>query len=314
LTLPEHGLLVAATAQGMAMAPKRARLDTFGATALVGIAGLLAFNQVVIVWVNEGLQPVFFAGLRSALATGFVALWLWARRRPARYTPGTAAAGVLIGTVFAAEFLCLFLALDLTAISRAVLIFYTMPVWLALMAHVWLPGERLTPIRTLGLVLAFAGTATAILDRSHAGTGTASLTGDLCALGGALGWAGTAFLTKVTAMKRVGPEMQLFWMVAVSAPVLLVASLFFGPLIRDLQPIHLVWLTFQASVVVAGGFIGWLWLLSVYPAATVASFSFLTPVLSLGLGWLVLDEPLGPAIIVAAVLVAVGIVLINRRV
>ncbi len=295
------------------MAPKKARLDTFGATALVGIAGLLAFNQVVIVWVNEGLQPVFFAGLRSALATGFVALWLWVQGRPARYLPGTARAGLLIGTVFAAEFLCLFLALDLTAISRAVLIFYTMPVWLALMAHVWLPGERLTRVRTLGLVLAFAGTAMAILDRTHEVAGSASLTGDLLALGAALGWAGTAFLTKVTAMKRVGPEMQLLWMVAVSAPLLLLASLFFGPLIRDLQPMHLVWLAFQSSVVVAGGFIAWLWLLSVYPAATVASFSFLTPVLSLGLGWLVLGEPIGPAIIVAALLVASGIVLINRR-
>ena len=295
------------------MAAKKERLDAFGATALVAIAALLAFNQVVISWVNEGLQPVFFAGCRSALATGFVALWLWLQRRPVRYTPGTFGAGLLIGCAFAAEFLCLFLALDLTAVSRAVLIFYTVPVWLALLAHFFLPGERLTPVRTLGLGLAFVGTATAILDRSHAASGTASLTGDLLALGGALGWAGTAFLTKVTAMRRVGPEMQLFWMVAVSAPVLLAASLFFGPPIRDLQPMHLVWLVFMASVVVAGGFIGWLWLLSVYPAATVASFSFLTPVLSLGLGWLVLGEPIGPAIVVAALLVATGIVLINRR-
>ena len=293
---------------------RKDRLDAFGATALVGIAGLLAFNQVVIVWVNEGLQPVFFAGLRSALATGFVALWLWVQGRPVRYTPRTGAAGLLIGVVFASEFLCLFLALDLTAVSWAVVIFYTMPVWLALLAHFFLPGERLTTVRTLGLGLAFAGTAIAILDRSHEATRTASLTGDLLALGGAFGWAGTAFLTRVTAMKRVGPEMQLFWMVAVSAPVLLLASLFFGPLIRELQPMHLVWLVFMASVVVAGGFIGWLWLLSVYPAATVASFSFLTPVLSLGLGWLVLGEPIGPAILVAALLVAMGIVLINRRV
>jgi drug/metabolite transporter (DMT)-like permease len=293
---------------------RKETLDAFGATALVAIAGLLSFNQVLIVWVNEGLQPVFLAGLRSALATGFVALWLWVQGRPVRYTPGTAGAGLLVGALFAAEFLCLFLALDLTAVSRAVVIFYTMPVWLALMAHVWLPGERLNRVRMAGLVLAFAGTAIAILDRSHEGGGTASLTGDLLALGGALGWAGTAFMTKVTAMRRVGPEMQLFWMVAVSAPVLLLAAPFFGPLVRDLQPMHLVWLAFMSSVVVAGGFIAWLWLLSIYPAATVASFSFLTPVLSLGLGWLVLGETLGPAIILAAALVAGGIVLINRRV
>ena len=313
LTFPMLQPLVARAAAGAGMTEKKARLDAFGATALVGIAALLSFNQVVIVWVSHGLQPVFVAGLRSVMATVFVALWMWARGRPLHHTPGTAGAGLLIGAVFAAEFLCLFLALDLTAVSRAVVIFYTMPVWLALMAHVWLPGERLTPVRTAGLAMAFAGTAVAILDRSHATDRAGSLTGDLLALGGALGWAGTAFLTKVTAMRRVGPEMQLFWMVAVSGPLLLLAAPFFGPLIRDLQPMHLVWLVFQSSVVVAGGFIGWLWLLSVYPAATVASFSFLTPVLSLGLGWLVLSEPLGPAIVVAALLVAAGIVLVNRR-
>jgi drug/metabolite transporter (DMT)-like permease len=64
---------------------------------------------------------------------------------------------------------------------------------------------------------------------------------------------------------------------------------------------------------VAGGFIGWLWLLSVYPASTVASFSFLTPVLALFLGWMFLDESLTPALLAAAALVGAGIVLINRR-
>ena len=288
-------------------------LDTFGAVALVAVAALLAFNQVIVVWVNQGLQPVFFAGLRSVLAAGFVALWLWWQGRPVAFAPGTALAGMLIGAMFSAEFLCLFLALDRTAVSRAALIFYSMPVWLALLAHFFLPAERLTPIRGLGLLLAFGGTAIAILDRSHAASGKASLLGDFLALGGAFGWAATAFLTKVSAMKRVGPEMQLFWMVAVSGPLLLAISPWFGPLIRDLQPIHLFWLVFTSGVVVAGGFIVWLWLLSVYPASTVASFSFLTPVLSLCLGWLVLKEPVGPGIIVAALLVAVGIVLVNRR-
>ncbi|QYK43568.1 MAG: DMT family transporter [Paracoccaceae bacterium] len=289
---------------------RRDRLDAFGAAALTGIAALLAFNQVVIVWVNEGLQPVFFAGLRSALATLFVLAWLVLRGRPPRVGPGQAGAGVLMGAVFAAEFLCLFVALDLTTVSRAAVIFYSMPVWLALMAHWGLPGERLTARRMAGLGLAFAGTALAILDGRGAGAG--SLAGDLCALGAALGWAGTAFVAKRPVMRAAGPEMQLLWMVAVSAPILLLASLAFGPLIREFRPEHGLWLLFQSGVVVAGGFIAWLWLLSVYPAAIVASFSFLTPVFSVALGWLLLGEALTPGLVVAASLVAAGIVLINR--
>jgi hypothetical protein len=47
---------------------RKDRLDAFGGTALLGVTLLLAFNQILVKWVNTGLQPVFFAGLRSALA------------------------------------------------------------------------------------------------------------------------------------------------------------------------------------------------------------------------------------------------------
>ena len=63
---------------------------------------------------------------------------------------------------------------------------------------------------------------------------------------------------------------------------------------------------------VAGGFIAWLWLMSVYPSSTVAAFSFLTPVLAILLGAAIFGETLSPAILGPGVLVAAGIVLINR--
>jgi drug/metabolite transporter (DMT)-like permease len=217
-----------------------------------------------------------------------------------------------MGLFFAAEFLFLFLALDLTTVVRTSILFYSMPVWMALMAHVGLPGERITAQKGVGLALAFAGTAWAILDRGG-DSGQASLLGDLCALAGALGWAATAYMARGSAMVRERPEMQLFWMVLVSGPVLLLLAPAFGPLIRDLQPLHFAGLFFQVVIVVTAGFILWLWLLSIYPASGVASFSFLTPVFGLTLGWLVLGEPIGPGILGAASLVCVGIVLINRR-
>lgn len=290
---------------------RKDRLDAFGVTALFSVALLLAFNQILVKWVNAGLQPVFFAGLRSLLAVGFVALWLRWRGRAILLRRGDVWAGLLIGTIFAAEFLCLFLALDLTAVSRAAVIFYSMPVWFGLMAHFLLPGERLNLVRSSGLVLAFCGTAWAILSRGSAAGG--SLTGDVLALIGALCWAGTAITARATRLREIGPEMQLFWMVLVSGPVLLLAAPAFGPLIRDLQPLHIVGLIFQSSIVVAGGFIGWLWLLSVYPVATVASFSFLTPILSIFLGWLLFGESVTASLLGAAALVGIGITLINRR-
>ncbi|MBL9075223.1 DMT family transporter [Tabrizicola sp.] len=288
---------------------RKSRLDGVGVAMLLGVQGLLAVNQVIIKLVNAGLQPVFFAGLRSLLAVGFVWAWLVWKGRPPRLRREAWGSGLLMGAIFAAEFLFLFLALDLTTVGRSSLIMYSMPVWFALLAHFGL-GERITGTKAAGLALAFAGCAVAILSRPK--TGEASLAGDLCALGAAWGWALTAYIARRPVMRAEGPEMQLFWMVLVSAPILLLAAPLFGPLIRDLQALHIVGLVFQSSIVVAGGFIAWLWLLSVYPASTVASFSFLTPILAILLGALLFGETIGLPILLAAALAAAGIVLINR--
>jgi drug/metabolite transporter (DMT)-like permease len=52
--------------------------------------------------------------------------------------------------------------------------------------------------------------------------------------------------------------------------------------------------------------------MSVYPSATVASFSFLTPILALAMGALIFGESITWAILLASALVGAGIVLINR--
>lgn len=290
---------------------RKDRLDGSGFATLLAVTLLLAFNQIIVKYVNQGIQPVFFAGLRSALAVVFVAFWLWYRGLLGRVKWSDFGPGLLMGTLFAIEFLALFIALDLTTVGRSALIMYSMPVWMGILAHFFLPGERSTPLKAAGLALAFAGTAWAILSKNS--SGQPSLIGDLCALVAAWGWAGTAFVARKSRLRGAGPEAQLFWMVAVSAPMLLLASPFFGPFLRDIEPIHWFWVVFQSGVVVAGGFVTWLWLLSVYPTSTVASFSFLTPIFAIFLGHFIFDELLSPSLIGASVLVSAGIVLVNRR-
>lgn len=288
---------------------KKSEIDLFGAVALTGFALLLAFNQVVIKVTNGGLQPVFFAGVRSAGAVFCLYLWMRWRGIPLQWDAGTRLAGVITGVLFGLEFLCLFVALDLTTVGRSGVIFYSMPLWLALLSHFILPQDRITGRKAVGLALALSGVAWAILNR---GSGQANLWGDLAALAAAWGWAATAMMAKASPLSRLRPEMQLMWQVLVSAPVLLIAALFFGDLIRDLMPIHIAGLLFQIVIVVSAGFVFWLWLLSIYPASGVASFSFLSPVLSVGLGWLLLGEEVGPTLIGALVLIAGGLWLINR--
>lgn len=287
----------------------RSQMDAFGAAALIAFALHLAFNQVVIKVTAGGFGPIFAAGLRSAGAV--LVLLLWMRLRGISLTIPAAAIkpGIIAGLLFALEFMCLFSALDFTTVSRASVIFYSMPVWLALASHFLMPDDRLSGIRIVGFAMAMAGVALALLDRSDT---TASLAGDLLALTSALCWAGIALCVKITPLKTVPPAQQLILQVAVSAPILLGAALISGDLIRDLQPIHLWGMGFQIIAVASLGFLVWFWLLTLYPASAVASFSFLSPVFAVLLGWLLLDEHVSLRVWAALLLVAAGITLINR--
>lgn len=286
-------------------------IDLPGAVALIGFSALLGFNQVVIRVVNDGLQPVFFAGIRSFGALLCIYLWLWLRGKPMRMRRAHLLPGCALGAVFAAEFIFLFIALDYTTVTRTSVIFYTMPLWLALGGHFLLPGGRMDGTKVAGLVLAFAGVAIAIIWRGGSG-GEASLLGDVLALLAAMSWAGIALLVRATDLRTETAEVQLLWQLSVSAVILLGVAPLFGPLIRDLQPIHLWGLAFQILVVASVGYAFWLWLLSIYPAAGVASFSFLAPIFGVAFGWLILDEHLGGSVLIALVLVCAGLVLINR--
>jgi len=121
--------------------------------ALTLFATLLAFNQVVVKVIGGGFGSVFQAGLRSFGAIFVLGLWIWLRGIPLTVPRHVIFWDVVSGVIFAAELTMLFTALDLTTVPRLSIVFYSMPVWLALASHVLLPGEALTGVRLIGLGL-----------------------------------------------------------------------------------------------------------------------------------------------------------------
>lgn len=294
----------------MGRVERKDHIDLFGAVALILFALHLAFNQVVIKVTAGGFSPIFAAGLRSAGAVIVLLIWMRLRGVSLNVPRQALAGGIASGLLFAIEFMCLFSALDVTTVSRASVIFYSMPVWLTLIAHYVLPGEHLTRARVAGLVLAMSGVALALLDR---GSAAASWTGDILALIAAFCWAAIVLCIRITPLSEVPPAPQLMFQVVVSAPVLLLLAPLFGPLVREIEPIHIAGMLFQIIGVASLGFLAWFWLMKIYPASSVASFSFLSPVFSVILGWFLLSEDVAPSIWGALVLVASGIYLINRK-
>lgn len=291
---------------------RKDRIDAFGAAALIAFSFLMGLNQVLIKVVNAGFSPFFQAGLRSACALGPVVLFALLARRRLSVTDGSFVPGILCGLCFSLEFVLLFQALELTTVGRASVIFYTMPVWVAVAVHFLIPGETLTPRRVVGLILAVIGIAVALLDEVPALTPDA-VTGDLMCLAGSILWAGIVLLARTTRLSRSSPEMQLIYQLAVSAPVVLGLAWLGGDMIREVSPSIIGIFAFQVLVVVCIGFLSWFWILRIYPASDMTVFSFLAPLFGVLAGWVILDEPITPSILIALAMVGGGIALISWR-
>lgn len=208
---------------------KKENIDLFGTIALIGLSALLGMNHVVIKVVNSGLHPVFFAGLRSVIALVFLVIYFKIKNKKILFSMNTFAISILAGVVFALEFLFLFLALDYTTVTRNSILYYSMPIWITIVGHFFLPNEKLSFFKALGLIVAFAGVTLAISDNEKTlSIHNLQLVGDILAIMAAILWAMIIYLAKGTKFKDVPPEMQLVWMLLVSGPILLTASLFFA--------------------------------------------------------------------------------------
>lgn len=289
-------------------------IDAMAALAIVAVCATWGVNQVAVKVANAGIPPLFQAGLRSLLSG--LLLWGWALWRgiPLFERDGTLRAGLLIGVFFAVDFLLLYPALNLTSASHGVLFLYAMPLFVALGAHYFISGDRLTGPKVGGLAAAFAGLAVALGEDPvgpHAGANP--LFGDLMCVGAAASWAASTILLRTTRLKTVSAEKSLFYQLAVSAPLLVVASLLVGEPAPSFSS-GPVMLSFAYTVVLVAfaSYVAWFWLLTRHSASAVSTFTFLTPIFGTMAGAALLGEPLTPRLLMALALVTAGIYLVSR--
>jgi drug/metabolite transporter (DMT)-like permease len=132
-------------------------------------------------------------------------------------------------------------------------------------------------------------------------------------LAAAVLWAATTLTVKASALRRASAEKVLLYQLAISAAILPPLSLALGEP-GAFAPTMLVWanVAFQAVIVAGISYLAWFWLIRHYPATRLSSFSFLTPVMGVLAGGLILDEPLTTTVFTALVLVGAGIWIANR--
>jgi len=289
---------------------RKSHVDMLGAIALVLFSVLLGLNQALVKLVNVGMAPVFQSGMRSACAFLIVFSAVLLMRKKIVILDGSLVPGIVSGLLFSLEFYLLFSALEYTTVSRVSMLFYTQPFWVAAGAHFLLPGERLTRMKVLGLLLALAGVVL-LIARTDDASGAETLIGDLMCILAAISWAAIVLLARKSRLSGSTPEMQLLYQLAVSGVLLLGIALLSGETVREMDLTIVLIFAFQVVFVVSIGFLLWFWALSTYPAGEMASFGLLSPLFGVFFGWVIFDDVLSLWFLISLGMVCGGIVLNN---
>ncbi len=289
----------------------RRPLDARAYALMVGCCVLWGLQQVAVKLALPDVSPVMQGGLRSVIAMLLLLAWARAQSLPLFDRDGTLGAGLVAGALFAGEFFLIYFGLPHTTAVRMIVFLYLAPCLTALGLALLVPGERLTPLQWLGILVAFGGIVVAFADGLAAGR-AATLLGDACGVLAAGFWAATTVVIRATRLSYASATKTLGYQLGVSALLLPLISLALGePGVIRLSTTAVASLVYQSVVVAFASYLIWFWLLTRYLAGRLAVFGFLTPMAGVVFGVLLLGEPLTALFGAGAVLVGAGIALVN---
>ena len=278
-------------------------------TALLFLAVLVVIWGGNYTWVKIALRdigPWTFNAIRYGLAITIMATVFAALGRGGQLLPkpeerlGLAIVGLLQVAVITT---CTALALQWLEASRVVLIAYSMPIWTMPLSALLL-NERVRAISAVGAGLGFGGLV--LLTNPFAMPWTAESTpGLVLALIAVNGWALGAVLYRRRSWQSTYWQ-QTFWQLAVSALVLVPLMLFeHDREIRYSLPMLTIAL-YNSIFPTVIGYWCWAQALTRIPATAASQVLLMSPLFGMVLSHIVLGEPLGAWIWLAATCIILG--------
>src|SRR5215475_12580471 len=269
------------------------------------------FNWPVTKYLIGELPPLTLRGLSGVVGALLLAGLAILRRQslhvPREIWPRLLLAAVLNVTLW---MVVMGLALLWLPASEAALIAYTMPVWASLIAWPVL-GERPTLLRTLALLMAFAGLAS-IMGGNGISASEAKLPGIIMALIGSIGFAVGTVLSKRNPL-HLPPIPGAAWQVGLGClPVAIVGLLVETSHWNAVTPLGWGLIVYSVVGQFCIAYVSWFAALSRLPASVAAIGTMAVPVIGVVTSAIALHEPLGAGQIAALVFTLAGVVLATR--
>ena len=288
-------------------------LDLKGIVTIIIVTLIWAFNYTAVKYSNEGISPVFASALRSIIAAICGVIYCMRRGEKLFHTDIMLFHGFIVGLLFGLEFACIYFGLLYTDAGRSVVFVYLSPFVVTIGAHFFLRGDRLTFLKGLGLVLAFAGIFFVFQGKPKAAKST-MIFGDILQIAAAFFWGATTIYIKKFMAEKIHPINTFLYQLVFSIPILLIVSL-----ILESRWIYRIDLTIVASMFyqsVINAFISlviWFKLIHEYSVSRLTAFTFFTPIFGVLFGIALLGEEFTSSLMVGLPLVCLGIFIVNWR-
>jgi len=288
-------------------------LDINAIITLIILTLLWGLNHTAIKYSNQGVSPIFTSALRSIIASICGVIYCLRRGESLFHTDIMLFHGFMVGLLFGLEFACIYFGLLYTDAARSVVFVYLSPFVVAVGAHFFLKGDRLTGLKTLGLVLAFSGVFIVFHGRPKAAK-TTMLIGDILEITAAFLWGATTLYIKRFMAEKVHPINTFLYQLFFSIPILLVVSLILEPQwIYGIDPYIAASIFYQSVIIAFISYFIWFKLIHNYSVSRVSAFTFFTPIFGVLFGTLFLGEEFTVSLMVGLPMVSLGIFFVNWR-
>jgi len=192
----------------------------------------------------------------------------------------------------------------------ASVLFATFPLWVAILSHFFLPDEKITLQRIIGIALGFLGVVI-IFNDGFSELSDTTILGMVAIIFGAFIQA-----SGLVAVRRFGNEMHpvllIFWPVLLSSIIMLAVSIAtedYSASIFDPKAIaSIVYLALFCTVI---AFVTNFWLIKHVEAVILSLSAFITPVIAVFIGVNIMGEAFTATIYLGSAIVLIGIAVAN---
>jgi drug/metabolite transporter (DMT)-like permease len=273
---------------------------------LLSLCIIWGFNFVVMKLGNGAFPPVYFAAMRflvGAIVLFGVAYFKKVVKPKKRDIKWFIVCGILQTTYFN---IAIQVSLNYISAGLTSVLTYSMPLFLSVMAHFFIPGDRLNTRKMIGIVTGTLGLFLAM--NIHFGGGVWPT---ILALTSGLSWAVSNVIIK-RKLQHCDSIQFTTWQMAIGTVGLFFYSFCFehGDAHWGFMPI--VYILFAGIFPSALAFLLWSYILSKAEASKASMSLLLVPVVGAISGYLFLGEVLSPVTIIGILFVLAGIWFVNN--